>query len=196
MRRRGTSGDYVRRCSVCRWLCWWGRAITAVTGLSSHDTCIAGGARVSVYICRDRRAPDPKLDIVNEIGIPVIAASDDDGLVQLQELLSTAHVVVDAVLGIGRLRPLEGTVRDILLMLSEARGGETGFDGARGGCAERDGWGQWRRRSCLSCRGHHAVDGISEGRALRLRCGGANRQAGCGGDRTSGAAWTMTWRCR
>ena len=79
------------------------------------------GARVSVYICRDRRAPDPKLDIVNELGIPVISASADGGLVKLQELLSTAHVVVDAVLGIGRLRPLEGTVRDILLMLAEAR---------------------------------------------------------------------------
>ena len=78
-------------------------------------------ARVSVYICRDRRTPDPKLDIVNELGISVIPASDDEGLVQLRELLSTAHVVVDAVLGIGRLRPLEGTVREILLMLAGAR---------------------------------------------------------------------------
>ena len=79
------------------------------------------GACVSVYICRDRRTPDPKLDIVKELGISVIAASDDEGLMRLRELLSTAHVVVDAVLGIGRLRPLEGTVRDILLMLAEAR---------------------------------------------------------------------------
>ena len=79
------------------------------------------GARVSAYICRDRRLPDPKLDIVNELSIPVIAASDDDALMQLRDLLYKAHVVVDAVLGIGRLRPLEGTVRDILLMLSEAR---------------------------------------------------------------------------
>ena len=79
------------------------------------------GAKVSVYICRDRRTPDPKLDIVNELGIPVIATSADEGLEKLRALLNTAHVVVDAVLGIGRLRPLEGTVRDILLMLSEAR---------------------------------------------------------------------------
>ncbi len=79
------------------------------------------GARVSVYLCRDRRAPDPKLDIVNELGIPVISASGDDGLRRLRELLGTAHVVVDAVLGLGRLRPLEGTVRDILLMLAEAK---------------------------------------------------------------------------
>ena len=79
------------------------------------------GARVRVYICRDRRTPDPKLDIVNGLGIPVFAASADEGLARLRSLLNTAHVVVDAVLGIGRLRPLEGTVRDILLMLAEAR---------------------------------------------------------------------------
>ena len=79
------------------------------------------GARVSVYICRDRRAPDPNLDIVNGLGIPVISASGDDGLRGLRGLLGTAHVVVDSVLGIGRLRPLEGTVRDILLMLAETK---------------------------------------------------------------------------
>ena len=79
------------------------------------------GASVTVYICRDRRAPDPKLDIVNSLGVPVIAASDDDGLAQLRRLLDTAHVVVDAVLGIGRIRPLEGTVRDILLLIAEVK---------------------------------------------------------------------------
>ena len=79
------------------------------------------GAKVCAYICRDRRAPDPKLDIVNAGGVPVIAASDDDGLAQLRRLLDTAHVVVDAVLGIGRIRPLEGTVRDILVRLAEVR---------------------------------------------------------------------------
>ena len=79
------------------------------------------GARVSVYICRDRRAPDPKLDIVNELGVPIIAAADDAELAQLKDLLNTTHLVVDAVLGIGRIRPLEGTVRDILLLVAEVK---------------------------------------------------------------------------
>ena len=79
------------------------------------------GARVTAYISRDRRAPDPKLDIVNSLDIPVIASSDDAGLAQLRALLDRAHVVVDAVLGIGRIRPLEGTVRDILLMLADKK---------------------------------------------------------------------------
>ena len=75
------------------------------------------GVRVTVYLCRDRRAPDPKLDIVNSLGVPVIAASDDVELAGLSALLDRAHVVVDSVLGIGRIRPLTGTVRDILVML-------------------------------------------------------------------------------
>ena len=79
------------------------------------------GARVTAYICRDRRAPDPKLDIVNSLDIPVLAASDDAGLARLSALLDTAHVVVDAVLGIGRIRPLTGTIRDILLLVSEVK---------------------------------------------------------------------------
>lgn len=79
------------------------------------------GAMVCAYICRDRRAPDPKMDIVKASGVPVITAADDGDLSQLRRLLDTAHVVVDAVLGIGRIRPLEGTVRDILMRLTEIK---------------------------------------------------------------------------
>ena len=79
------------------------------------------GARVSVYICRDRRAPDANLDIVRDMGIPVIAASSDAGLERLSALLGDAHIVVDAVLGIGRLRPIEGIMRDILLLLARTK---------------------------------------------------------------------------
>ena len=126
MERAGLeTARYIRR--VCSPL--FGVPIVVLVGPSNNggDGLVVArhlhrwGARVTVYICRDRRAPDPNLEIVNELGISVIAASDDEGLMQLHELLSTAHVVVDAVLGIGRLRPLEGMVRDILLMLSEAR---------------------------------------------------------------------------
>ena len=79
------------------------------------------GARVSVYICRDRRAPDANLGIVQDMGVPVIAASSDADLERLTALLGEAHVVVDAVLGIGRLRPIEGVMRDILLLLAQAK---------------------------------------------------------------------------
>lgn len=79
------------------------------------------GASVTVYICRDRRTPDPKLDAVKALGVPIIAASSDVGLAQLTALLGGAHMAVDAVLGIGSVRPIQSTLRDILALLAKAR---------------------------------------------------------------------------
>ena len=79
------------------------------------------GASVTVYICRDRRTPDPKLDAVKALGVPVIAASSDVGLTQLSTLLDSAHMAVDAVLGIGSIRPIQSTLLDILTLLAKAR---------------------------------------------------------------------------
>ena len=75
------------------------------------------GARVTVYLCMDRRSPDPKLDDVQKRGLPIVRASDDGRLARLEELLSRAHAVVDAVLGTGRSRPIEGVPRQILSSL-------------------------------------------------------------------------------
>ncbi|MDP6455646.1 MAG: NAD(P)H-hydrate dehydratase [SAR202 cluster bacterium] len=79
------------------------------------------GARVEVCLCRDRRAPDPKLDVVRKQGIRVTSASDDPDLSNLTNLLSSAHVVIDSILGTGRARPIEGTVKAILQALKEAQ---------------------------------------------------------------------------
>lgn len=79
------------------------------------------GARVTVYICRDRRSPDLKLDVVREQGISVTSASDDSDLSNLHNLLSSAHIVLDSILGTGRSRPIEGTVKDILQTLNKAQ---------------------------------------------------------------------------
>lgn len=79
------------------------------------------GASVTVYICRDRRSPDPKLDAVKALGVPIISASSDVGLAHLNALLDSAHMAVDAVLGIGSIRPIQSTLRDILTLLAKAR---------------------------------------------------------------------------
>ena len=81
------------------------------------------GAGVVVYICRDRRKPDPKLDIVREQGQQILHASDDDDLSKLKALLSSAHMVVDSVLGTGRARPMEGTIKSIFRELAQAQSG-------------------------------------------------------------------------
>ena len=78
-------------------------------------------ARVLVYLCTDRKEPDAKLDIVQNQGISTVTATGDGGLQQLKKGLASAHMVVDAVLGTGRARPIGGTLKSILLELAKAK---------------------------------------------------------------------------
>ncbi len=78
------------------------------------------GAAVTVYLCLDRRQPDPNLDIVRERGVTVLSASDDPGLTGLNQVLDSARMVVDSVLGTGRARPVDGILKETLLAVSEA----------------------------------------------------------------------------
>lgn len=78
-------------------------------------------ARPVVYICRDRPDPDPILDDARTAGVPIIAASADANLARLAALLDRAHIVVDAALGIGRIRPIQSPLRDILVAAAAAK---------------------------------------------------------------------------
>ena len=79
------------------------------------------GARVAAYICRDRGAPDAKLESATTVGVGVTSASDDPELTQLIHLLGHAHLVIDAVLGTGVSRPLEGVLKEVLAALASAK---------------------------------------------------------------------------
>ena len=79
-------------------------------------------ARVTTALCTRRRAPDPKADRLRSIGVPVLDAWDEDGTRLMTELLSRCHAVVDAVLGTGRSRPIEGALRETLLAVRRERG--------------------------------------------------------------------------
>lgn len=78
-------------------------------------------ADVVVYLLKPRAGDDAKLQLVRELDVPVFVAEDDDGLASLQQALDGAEVVVDALLGTGRARPLEGTIAEILRRLRDAR---------------------------------------------------------------------------
>lgn len=78
-------------------------------------------ARPAVYICRDRPDPDPILDDARATDVPIIAASADANLARLAALLDRAHLVVDAALGIGRIRPIQSPLRDILAAAAAAK---------------------------------------------------------------------------
>ena len=79
------------------------------------------GARATAYLCRDRDADDPKLADAQVAGVRVIQASEDPQLAGLKEALDSAHLVVDAILGTGRARPISGVLEAVLKALSDTR---------------------------------------------------------------------------
>ena len=79
------------------------------------------GGRVSAYLVTNRPSLDPKMDLAQSYGVDVLSSSDDPGLNQLRKLLGRSEIAVDAVLGTGRARPLEGVVRDAMLCLADCR---------------------------------------------------------------------------
>jgi hydroxyethylthiazole kinase-like uncharacterized protein yjeF len=78
------------------------------------------GAEVRVYLTRPR-PDDPHAQELRERQIPLVCAADDSELATLAQWLGGAHLVVDALLGTGRARPIEGTLADILDRLAAAR---------------------------------------------------------------------------
>jgi NAD(P)H-hydrate epimerase len=79
------------------------------------------GASVIVYLGSGRREDDPNYKIVLERAIPIATAGEDKHLTSLDNILSTSDVVIDALFGTGKIRPLEGTMRDVLTMVKGVR---------------------------------------------------------------------------
>ena len=90
-------------------------------GLVAARLLHCAGVKALAYVCANRRQPDPKLSLAREAGVPVAFLEEDSDLVLLQQYLEQADLVIDAVLGTGRTRPIEGRLREALLRLAEAR---------------------------------------------------------------------------
>ena len=72
------------------------------------------GAAVAAYVVRGRPTPDPKMELALNYGLTVADANDDSNLTTLDRLMARSDLVVDAVLGTGRSRPLAGVVGDVI----------------------------------------------------------------------------------
>lgn len=94
-----------------------------VTARHLHDW----GALAGVYLCSDRRPDDLNLERVAERSAGIVRASADGGLADLRDLLGGASLVVDAVVGTARSRPLSGVIRDALLELAAERARRPGI---------------------------------------------------------------------
>lgn len=79
------------------------------------------GADVCCYIVRGRPACDPKMSDALAYGVAVRDSAGDGGLSDLGGLLRRTDVVVDAILGAGRYRPLDGLVGDVTSLVNDVR---------------------------------------------------------------------------
>jgi len=94
-------------------------------GNNGGDGLVAGrylreaGARVTCYVWKRRVEGDENFRLVEELGIPVIWAEEDEGLTALRKLAAETEVIVDALLGTGVSRPIEGLLKEILAVVSD-----------------------------------------------------------------------------
>jgi NAD(P)H-hydrate epimerase len=82
-------------------------------GLVAARALREAGAQVSCYLFRDR-PDDPLLTAVRDRGCSVVIASDDDQFRELRRLTLDSDVIVEALLGTGTARPIEGDLAKIL----------------------------------------------------------------------------------
>ncbi len=95
-------------------LCLVGAGNNGGDGLVAARYLHEWGARVSVYLCGQRPPDDANLKLAQEKGITCVTAAGDNDLKKFDEILDAATCVIDALLGTGRMRPLEGVFRQVL----------------------------------------------------------------------------------
>ena len=79
------------------------------------------GARVTASLVTHRPQQDPKLTLASDYEVVVRSANEDTDFATLKDELHRCALVIDAVLGTGRARPLEGAVKEVLLTLAAAK---------------------------------------------------------------------------
>ena len=75
---------------------------------------------VVVYLLAPRGDDDANLKRVREMGVPVRVAADDAGYAFLENALREADLIIDALLGTGRSRPIDGALAEMLRRLAAA----------------------------------------------------------------------------
>ncbi len=79
------------------------------------------GARVSLYLCSQRPPDDVNLKLARERGVTCLETTQDENLEGFNGLLGSSTCVIDALLGTGRMRPLEGVFRQVLEGVSKLK---------------------------------------------------------------------------
>ncbi|MGD9891499.1 MAG: NAD(P)H-hydrate dehydratase [Dehalococcoidia bacterium] len=90
-------------------------------GLVAARHLFEWGAQVAVYLLAPRDPSDPNLAELVEREIPVTVATEDANYETLEGLLGAAECIIDALLGTGHARPIEGPLAAVMRRLSAAR---------------------------------------------------------------------------
>ena len=100
-------------------------AVLVGTGNNGGDGLVAArhlhewGAQVRVYALRERA--DAQWTQTVELGVPCGSVADDDHFEALEALLAGAEAIIDALLGTGRSRPIDGDLAEMLQRLAAVR---------------------------------------------------------------------------
>ncbi len=78
-------------------------------------------ADVSLYFYKRRTEGDKNFKLLEERGLSYTDADSDKGLVVLNDALSKSEIVIDALFGTGKLRPLQGTIKEMLEFVKRYR---------------------------------------------------------------------------
>ena len=79
------------------------------------------GAEVVAFLVSSRPARDENLASAESLGVRIISCSDDPDLSALEGFLFSSELVIDGVLGTGRIRPRQGALQKVMLALGRAR---------------------------------------------------------------------------
>ena len=102
-------------------LCLIGAGNNGGDGLVAARYLREQGGHIAAYICAPRPADDKNLALAREKGITLVEAAQDTGLKQIDEFAAGATCVIDALLGTGKLRPLEGVYKSVLEKINSQR---------------------------------------------------------------------------
>ncbi len=80
------------------------------------------GAKVNICLCASRAQNDKNLKLAMQCGIPIIPAYEGRALADLRASISSADVIIDALFGIGKIRPIEGIFKEVLQNVSMVKG--------------------------------------------------------------------------
>jgi NAD(P)H-hydrate epimerase len=102
-------------------LCLIGAGNNGGDGLVAARYLREQGAHIAMYLCAPRPADDKNLALALEKGVTCVEAAKDAGLKQIDEFAAGATCVIDALLGTGRMRPLEGVFKSALKKINSQR---------------------------------------------------------------------------